>query len=168
MTAIHSTKPSEAAKAAHAVQGTKVADALARCAAQPPNILQALLAVQQAVGYVPPDSIGDIARTLNVTDADVAGVLSFYPDLRTRPCGRHVIRICMGESCLANHCTRILSAFGDELRIGLNATTPDGRFTLERVYCVGNCAVAPSVMVDEEVYGRVTSADVPALLEKYR
>jgi NADH:ubiquinone oxidoreductase subunit E len=105
---------------------------------------------------------------VGVTDADVAGVLSFYPDLHTRPRGRHLIRICMGESCLANHCTRVLSAMGDELRIGLNATTPDGRFTLERVYCVGNCAVSPSVMVDDEVHGRVTSSDVPALLEKYR
>lgn len=147
---------------------TVLSDALKRVAQQPPNILRSLLAVQGAVGYVPPATIGDIAHHLGVTNADVAGVLSFYPDLRTRPRGRHLIRICMGESCLANHCTRVLSALGEELRIGLNATTPDGRFTLERVYCVGNCAVSPSVMVDHEVHGRVTPSDVPALLEKYR
>lgn len=147
---------------------TVLADVLKRVVDQPPNILQSLLAVQEAVGYVPPEAIGDIAHYVGVTDADVAGVLSFYPDLRTRPCGRHLIRICMGESCLANHCTRVLSALGDELRIGLNATTPDGRFTLERVYCVGNCAVSPSIMVNDEVHGRVTPYDVPGLLEKYR
>lgn len=147
---------------------TVLADVLKRVVDQPPNILQSLLAVQEAVGYVPPEAIGDIAHYVGVTDADVAGVLSFYPDLRTRPCGRHLIRICMGESCLANHCTRVLSALGDELRIGLNATTPDGRFTLERVYCVGNCAVSPSIMVNDEVHGRVTPSDVPGLLEKYR
>lgn len=147
---------------------TVIADVLKGLPQEPPNILRSLLAVQEAVGYVPPETIGDIARHAGVTDADVAGVLSFYPDLHTRPRGRHLIRICMGESCLANHCTRVLSAMGDELRIGLNATTPDGRFTLERVYCVGNCAVSPSVMVDDEVHGRVTSSDVPALLEKYR
>ena len=147
---------------------TVIADVLKGHPQEPPNILRSLLAVQEAVGYVPPETIGDIARHAGVTDADVAGVLSFYPDLHTRPRGRHLIRICMGESCLANHCTRVLSAMGDELRIGLNATTPDGRFTLERVYCVGNCAVSPSVMVDDEVHGRVTSSDVPALLEKYR
>jgi NADH:ubiquinone oxidoreductase subunit E len=147
---------------------TVVGDVLKRVAQQPPNILRSLLAVQEAVGYVPPGTIGDIAHHLGVTDADVAGVLSFYPDLHTRPCGRHLIRICMGESCLANHCTRVLSALGEELRIGLNATTSDGRFTLERVYCVGNCAVSPSVMVDDEVHGRVTPSDVPALLGKYR
>lgn len=147
---------------------TTLADVLQQAATRRPNILHALLAVRQAVGYVPHEAIGDIARQLEVTDADVAGVLSFYPDLRTRPCGRHLIRLCMGESCLANHCTRILSALGDELRIGLNATTPDRRFTFERVYCVGNCAVSPSVMIDDVVYGRVTSSDVPALLKKYR
>ena len=147
---------------------TAVAEVLGRVAQQPPNILGSLWAVQEALGYVPPGTIGDIAHHVGVTDADVAGVLSFYPDLRTRPCGRHLIRICMGESCLANHCTRVLSALGEELRIGLNATTPDGRFTLERVYCVGNCAVSPSVMVNNEVHGRVTPSDVPALLEKYR
>jgi NADH:ubiquinone oxidoreductase subunit E len=147
---------------------TAVIDALKRVAQQPPNMLRSLLAVQEVVGYVPPGTIPAIAYHLGVTDADVAGVLSFYPHLRTRPRGRHLIRICMGESCLANHCTRVLSALGDELRIGLNATTPDGRFTLERVYCVGNCAVSPSIMVDDEVHGRVTPSDVPALLEKYR
>ncbi|MER3423265.1 MAG: NADH-quinone oxidoreductase subunit NuoE [Nitrospiraceae bacterium] len=140
---------------------------LEKCRTRPPNILKTLLAVQEAIGYVPPEAVAEIARALAVTEADVAGVLSFYPDLRTRPVGRHVVRVCMGEACVANHCSRVLAALAEELMVGLNATTPDGRFTLERVYCVGNCAVSPTVMIDEDVHGRVTPPEIPALLEKY-
>lgn len=140
---------------------------LERFRTQPVNILQTLLAVQHAVGYVPPDSIAEIARSLDVTEADVTGVLSFYPYLRTRPVGRHVIRVCFGESCFANQGGRALIAFRHHLKIDLGETTPDGRFTLERVYCLGNCAVAPTVVVDDQLYGRVMSAEVLTILDKY-
>ena len=133
-----------------------------------PNILQTLLAVQDQIGHVPQDAVLDIAHALQVTEADVAGVLSFYPDLHLRQAGRHCVRVCVGESCLANHGSRVLTALAEELRIGLGATTPDKRFTLERVYCVGNCAVSPTVMIDEQVHGRVTPSDVSGLLERYR
>jgi NADH:ubiquinone oxidoreductase subunit E len=135
---------------------------------RPPNILEALLAAQDALGYIPSDAIAFIARQLEVTEAEVAGVLSFYPDLRRRSPGRHVVRICMGESCIANRGPRVLAALGEELRIGLNGTTPDRRFTLERVYCLGNCAVAPSVMIDEDVYGHVDATEISSLLDRYR
>jgi NADH:ubiquinone oxidoreductase subunit E len=69
---------------------------------------------------------------------------------------------------VANHCGSLLEALADELRIGIGATTPDGRFTLEKVYCVGNCAVSPSVMIDEDVHGRVAPGDVPGLLQDYK
>ena len=68
---------------------------------QEPNILRTLLAVQDAVGYVPLEKVGSIARALGVTESDIAGVISYYPDVRTGPSGRHIIRICMGESCFA-------------------------------------------------------------------
>lgn len=135
---------------------------------EPPNVLQRLLAIQQKLGAVPADAVGQVASGLGVTAADVAGVLSFYPDLRARRPGRHVIRVCMGESCVANHCKRVMDALAEDLRIGLGATTPDGRFTFERVYCVGNCAVSPTVMVDEDVHGRVSPTDIPDLLNQYR
>jgi NADH:ubiquinone oxidoreductase subunit E len=133
----------------------------------PPNILSCLLAVQEALGYVPHDAIPEIARSLDVTEADVAGVLSYYPDLRTGRPGRHVIRVCTGESCAANHCAKGLAALQDRLKIRVGETTPDGRFTLEQVSCVGNCAVGPSLVIDEDVYGRVGGADVARLLEAY-
>jgi NADH:ubiquinone oxidoreductase subunit E len=141
---------------------------LERCTTRPPNVLDTLLAVQAGIGHVPSAVLPEIARVLGVTEADVQGVLTYYPELRTHPPGRHVVRVCTGESCVANHCGRLTEALAEELRVGMGATTPDGRFTLEKVYCVGNCAVAPSVMIDEDVYGRVAPADVPKLLQGYK
>ena len=133
-----------------------------------PNILKALFAVQERLGYVPQEMVPEIALALRVTDAEVAGVLSNYPDLRTNAPGRHVVRICLGESCVANHCKRTLKEVEKALGVRLGETTRDGRFTLEKVYCVGNCAVSPSVMIDEDVYGRVAPAMVGSLLKGYR
>ncbi len=141
---------------------------LAQLQTHPLNVLESLLVVQEALGYVPLSAVAEIARALEVTEADVAGVLSYYPDLRTRPTGRHLIRVCTGESCVANHCGRVLTVLRGKLGIDLGETTPDGRFTLERVYCVGNCAVSPTVMVDGDIHGRVTESDVASLLKDYR
>lgn len=141
---------------------------LDRCRTKPPNILQTLIAVQVELGHVPLEAVPELARALGVTEADIAGVLSFYPDLRTQPTGRHLIRVCTGESCVANHCSRILDALRERLGINVGQTTPDGRFTLERVYCVGNCAVSPTVMVDEQVHGRVVELDIGSLLNDYQ
>lgn len=145
--------------------------ALAQCkpvAPDPPNILRSLLTVQDAVGYVPTDAVGYIARALQVTEADVAGVLSYYPDLHRRPMGRHLIRVCMGESCVANDSPRVMRTFQECLRIQLGETTQDDRFSLEKVYCVGNCAVSPTVMIDGDVHGRVTPSQVETILENYK
>jgi NADH:ubiquinone oxidoreductase subunit E len=132
------------------------------------GILPVLLNIEAAVGYVPQDSVACVARALGVTDAQVAGVLSYYPDLHTSPRGRHVVRVCMGEACLANHGGRVLQAVRDHLRIGVGETASGGVYSLEQVYCVGNCGVSPSLVVDETLYGRVTPEQVPALLERKR
>jgi NADH:ubiquinone oxidoreductase subunit E len=147
---------------------SSLAKVLERCRTDPPNILRTLLAVQQAFGYVAPSAVPEIARTLGVTEADVAGVLSYYPELRTTQPGRHLVRICMGESCFANHCGRLLTAVRSYLGVDLGHTTPDWRFTLDRIHCLGNCGVGPTVIVDEDIYGRVVPADVPGLLNEYK
>ena len=133
-----------------------------------PNILQSLLAVQKALRYVPSAAIPEIAGALEVTEADVAGVLSYYPELRTSQPGRHLIRVCTGESCVANHCGKLLASLQDRLKVRGGETTADGRFTLQHIYCVGNCAVGPSLMIDEDVYGRVAAEDVARLIEPYQ
>jgi NADH:ubiquinone oxidoreductase subunit E len=144
------------------------ADIAGCSAAQPPNILKTLLAVQAELGYVPQESVPDIAAALGVTDADVAGVLGFYPDLRTQAPGRHVVRVCLGESCVANHCKWTLKELEKALGVTIGETTRDGRFTLEKIYCAGNCAVSPTVMIDEDVHGRVSPASVRPILKEYK
>lgn len=131
---------------------------------QPANILWALLAVQKALGRVPVEAVGLVARTLAVPTADVAGVLSYYPDLHTEPRGRHVIRVCLGEACVANRSPGLLADLRRDLGIELGQTTQDGSVTLERVYCLGNCAVGPTVMVNDRVYGRVTRSRLRQIL----
>jgi NADH:ubiquinone oxidoreductase subunit E len=147
---------------------TELKDILEQCRSRSSGILGALLAVQESFGHVPVKAIPEIAGALGGTEADVAGVLSFYPNLRTRAPGRHVVQVCMGESCTANHCRRVLREFQELLRVDIGDTTPGGRFTLEKVYCVGNCAVSPSVIIDNDLYGRVTPSEVHGLLERYR
>jgi NADH:ubiquinone oxidoreductase subunit E len=140
----------------------------ARSNGQSINILKTLLEVQAELGFVPPASLPEISVELGVTEAEVSGVLSFYPDLRTKAAGRHVVRICQGESCVANHCGRVVKALEKKLGIGLGSTTGDGRFTLDKVYCMGNCAVGPTVVIDGDVHGRVSPAEVHRLLKDYR
>lgn len=132
---------------------------------QPANILRTLLSVQQVFGSVSPETIRPIAEALRVTEAEVAGVLSYYPDLHTKPHGRRVIRLCLGEACVANRAHRVLAELREGCAIDLGETSADGRFTLERVYCLGNCAVGPTVMVDDRIYGRVTGAELRKILE---
>ena len=130
----------------------------------PPNILRCLLAVQQCYGYIPLTLIPRISEVLGVPKAEVSGVFSYFPGLRQDPAGHSVVRVCMGESCLANHGERLLAAIREELKINPGETTKDGNYTLEIVYCVGNCGVSPTVLVNDHVHGRVKSSEVTLLL----
>ncbi len=145
-----------------------LAPILQECRSSQPNILATLQKIQEVFGYVPRDSVPEIAHALGVTDSDVAGVLSFYHDLRTEPPGRHVIRFCLGDSCLATHCEKSLAALEKKLGCKLGGTSKDKRFTIEKVYCLGNCALSPSLMVDHDVHGRFTSGNVMSLLKDYK
>ena len=150
---------------------TQLAETLETCRSallDKPNILKALLAVQSARGYVPTNAIPQIAQVLGVTEAQVAGVLSYYSDLRTQPPGRHLIRVCMGESCMANHGARVFRAIQDYIRMTAGDPTQAERFTVEQMSCAGNCAVSPTVMINADLCGRVTPSGVLSLLEPYR
>ena len=134
-------------------------EALESCRPVPPdksNILKTLLAVQSAMGHVPTSAIPQIA-----------GVLSYYSDLRTQPPSRHLIRVCLGESCMANHGARVFRALQEYVRVTVGDRAQADRFTVEQMSCAGNCAVSPTVMIDEDLRGRVTPSDVPSLLEPY-
>ncbi len=146
----------------------QVKEILAGVQGGPPNILKALLALQERLGHVPAEAIPDIAHALDTTTAQVAGVLSYYPDLRVTAPGRHLIRICMGESCYANGCGRLLRELQDRLRTDAGETTAGGKFTLDTMSCAGNCAVSPTMLVDRDLYGRVLPSQLETVLERYR
>jgi formate dehydrogenase subunit gamma len=123
---------------------------------EPGALLPVLHAIQDALGYVPEDAVPLIAEGLNLSRAEVHGVISFYHYFRTAPSGRHVIYVCRAEACQAMNGRSLEAHAKDRLGVGLHGTTADHAFTLEPVYCLGNCACSPSVMVDGQVYGRVT------------
>jgi len=151
-----------------AIDLSKLPDTLRQGWTSPPSILESLQILQERFGYVPLSAVPQLAHTLGVSEAEIAGTLSYYPELHTRPAGRHRVRLCMGEACLANHCERLVSALRNCLGVGLGETTPDGRFSLDRIYCVGNCGVGPTVMIDEDVHGRVAPLDVAEVLDPYK
>ncbi len=146
----------------------QVDDILATLAEQPGALLPILHAVQEALGYVPPDQVGRIAQRLNLSRADVHGVLSFYHYFRQHPPGRHVVQVCRAEACQAVQCERTEAHARQRLGVDYGETTADGAFSLEAVYCLGNCAAGPSVMVDDELYGRVTPERLDAVLDEWR
>jgi formate dehydrogenase subunit gamma len=130
----------------------------------PGPLLLVLHAIQRRVGYVPDDAVTYIAERLNLSRAEVHGVLSFYHHFRRAPSGRHVVQVCRAESCQAMGAEQLVRYAQERLGIQFHETTPDGAFSLEPVYCLGNCACSPAVMIDEELFGRVSPEQLDALL----
>ena len=128
-------------------------------------LIEILHEVQETFGCIPMGSVAVIARGLNLSRAEVHGVVSFYHHFRTRPPGRHVLQICRAESCQAAGGRTIESHAQKRLGVGFGQTTPDGRLTLEAVYCLGLCACSPAAMLDDEVHGRVTPERLDALID---
>lgn len=118
--------------------------------------LQVLQAIQREFGYVPAETLEPVARALNLSHADVWGVLTFYHDLRRAPAGRHVVRVCQAEACQAMGARGLTELLTRRLGCGMGETSKDGEVTLEPVYCLGNCALSPAVTVDGALYGRAT------------
>ncbi len=131
---------------------------------EPGPLLEILHGVQDALGHVPPAAVSLIAAELNLSAAEVQGVLSFYPLFRAGPPGRHVVRVCRAEACQSLRGRELERHARARLGIDWRETTADGAFTLEPVYCLGNCACAPAVMIDGDLHGRVTPARFDELL----
>ena len=121
----------------------------------PGALLPLLHGVQEAVGYIPPESIEGIALALNLSRAEVHGVVSFYHHFRSAPPGRQVVQICRAEACQAMGSEALWQHACVRLGCEAHGTTPDGAFTLEPVYCLGLCASSPAMTVNEQVHGRV-------------
>jgi formate dehydrogenase subunit gamma len=143
----------------------QIVDALvARLAARPGPLLPLLHAVQDELGYIPREAVARIAEALNLSRAEVHGVVSFYHYFRQHAPGRHVLRLCRAEACQAMGCELTEAHARNQLGIDYEGTTADGQFTLEAAYCLGNCAAGPSLMIDDRLFGRVTPQRLDALL----
>lgn len=131
-------------------------------------LLPILHDVQAAFGHVPQAALPQIAEALRMTRAEVHGVMTFYHDFRTEPAGKHVLKLCRAEACQSMGADRVATHAQARLGVDWHETTPDGRVTLEPVFCLGLCACAPAAMVDGRVVGRVDEARVDALIAEVR
>jgi formate dehydrogenase subunit gamma len=134
--------------------------------AKPEMLVQVLHAFVQRYGFISEEAIRQIASELNLSRADVYGVVSFYHDFRTTPPGKHVLKICQAEACQAMGSRELTSHAEGKLGIEMHGTTNDGQVSLEPVYCLGNCACSPAVMIDEKVYGRVDKGRLEDLIHE--
>lgn len=144
-----------------------VADVIEEQKHLPGALLPILHGIQNRIGFVPADSVPLIAEALNLSRAEVHGVISFYHYFRTTPPGRHTIRVCRAESCQAMQSEALESHIRERLGIDYHETTGDGTYSLEPVYCLGNCAASPSIMIDREVYGRVNPERFDEILNEF-
>lgn len=129
---------------------------LADIQGQPGPLIQVLHAVQGGLGYIPPSAISYIAAALNLSRAEVHGVVTFYHYFRQTPPGLHTVQLCQAEACKSMHGERLAAHAKRRLGVDFHQTTGDGSVTLEPVYCLGNCACAPAAMIDGDLHGRLT------------
>ena len=132
------------------------------------GLLPILHAVQAEFGYVPQAALPVIAKGLNISKAEVHGVMSFYHDFRVEKAGVHVVKLCRAEACQAVGADALAAHTKQLLGIGWHGTTPDGSVTLEPIFCLGLCACGPAAMIDGRVVGRVDAARMDALVAGVR
>lgn len=144
------------------------AEAAARVVAEHSGVrgplLPVLHALQEQFGYVDPEAVPLVAKALNISRADVHGVLTFYSDFRTTPPGRRSIAVCRGEACQSNGGRTLAEHATSSLGVPFGSTTPDGEVTLDQVFCLGLCSVAPAVAVDGHGVGRVDATAFDGLV----
>jgi len=146
----------------------RIDDIIAQHIALEGPMLPILHGIQEAFGYVPPESVPVIAKALNLSRAEVHGVVTFYHDYRDHPTGRHVLKLCRAEACQAMGGDAVAERAKQLLAIDWHQTTLDGAVTLEPIFCLGLCACAPAAMLDGEVIGRVDDDCLKGLIAEAR
>lgn len=126
-------------------------------------LLPVLHALQEEFGFISEASMRLVATSLNITRAEVYGVVSFYHDYRQEPAGRHVLKLCRAEACQSMGGEANAAALLARLGLDWGGTTPDGRLTIEPIYCLGLCACAPSAMLDDQLHARLDATSLEAL-----
>lgn len=133
----------------------------------PGELINVLHKTQGILGYLPKDVLELIGTELKVPAAEVFGVVSFYSFFTMTPKGKYPISVCMGTACYVRGAEKVLDEFKRKLNIGVGETTEDGLFSLDSLRCVGACGLAPVVMIGPKVYGRLTTDNVPEILDEY-
>ena len=136
-------------------------------AGKPTELIQALHRVQNALGYLPREAQEIVAEALGAPLSQVRGVVTFYHFFRTKPAGKHTIRVCLGTACHVRGGERVLSSLKEELEVEVGETSADGKFTLEVARCLGCCGLAPVMMIDEEVYGWLDPKKAREIVRKF-
>ena len=129
------------------------------------NLIQILNEVQEKFGYIPQKAQIKIAEYLNISMAEVYGVITFYSRFTTKPKGQYAISVCLGTACFVKGSEQILNRIKERLKIDVGETTSDGKISLDATRCVGACGLAPVFMVNEEVYGKATVKIVDEILD---
>jgi formate dehydrogenase subunit gamma len=135
---------------------------------RPDALLEILHDLQDELGFIPESVLPAIAKALNLSRAEVHGVVTFYHDFRRKPAGRHVIKVCRAESCQSMGSEALAATLQKSLKVRFGETTSDGAVTLEAVYCLGNCALSPAVMVDKKLVGRADAKKLKKTLAELR
>ncbi len=155
--------PEEVAQKLHLVD-----DIVEKYKQVPGSLIPMLQEVQELLGYLPQEALRKISRGLEIPLSKVFGVVTFYTQFHTEPRGRNIIRVCLGTACHVRGGQNIMAKITEFLGVEPGGTTPDLRFTLERVACLGACGLAPVMMVNDQTHGRLTPDQVKEVLSRYQ
>jgi len=131
------------------------------------SLIPLLQVIQEEFGYIPPDAINPVAESLGLFPSQVQGVITFYSQFYTSPRGRHIARVCRGTACHVRGGKTILKLVRQRLSIAENETTPDYKYTLETVACIGCCALAPNMVIGSTIYGNLNPKKLAAIFDQY-
>ena len=131
-------------------------------------LIPALHEVQKLFGYLPEEALQVVSEEIEIPMSEIYGVATFYSQFALEPKGEHIIKVCLGTACYVKGAQDILDRFSSVLEVEVGKTTSDGKFTLEAARCLGACGLAPVLMVDDKVYGRLIPADVIRIIEEYK
>ena len=135
---------------------------------KPGNLIMVLHQVQQTYGYIPREVAIEVSELLNVPLAKIYGVVTFYNFFKLQKAGKYIIQVCLGTACYLRGGDDLMKTLERELGIGVGGTTPDELFSIEAVRCLGCCGLAPVIVVNGEVHGKLETKDIPGIIEKYR
>ena len=135
---------------------------------KPGNLIMVLHQVQQTYGYIPREVAIEVSELLNVPLAKIYGVVTFYNFFKLQKAGKYIIQVCLGTACYLRAGDDLMKELERQLGIGVGGTTADGLFSIEAVRCLGCCGLAPVIVVNGEVHGKLETKDIPDIVEKYR